>query len=31
VTLKRLRGDGGQVTLPLSEIDSALRQALAQD
>jgi histidyl-tRNA synthetase len=31
VTLKRLRGDGGQVTLPLSDIDTALRQALTQD
>lgn len=30
VTLKQLRGDGGQQTLPLPQLDSALRQALAQ-
>lgn len=31
VTLKQLRGDGGQQTLPLTQLDSALRQILAQN
>ena len=31
VTLKQLRGESEQQTLPLSQLDSALRQALARD
>ena len=31
VTLKQLRGEGGQLTLPLPQLDSALRQALERD
>lgn len=31
VTLKQLRGEGGQQTLPLPQLDSALRQALARN
>ncbi len=30
VTLKHLRGEGGQVSLPLTQLDSALGQALAR-
>ncbi|TCO78444.1 histidine--tRNA ligase [Chromatocurvus halotolerans] len=30
VTLKLLRGEGGQQTLPLAQLDNALRQALAR-